>query len=264
MKSFFGCLLFVLLAPRSEAADCACATYGLHVRSGHSLNSPIIGTMTNGQCVTFKGDRQVADGYTWAHVDYNGKDGYAAVNWLNIHPCGAHDNVLQLSGCPRIITRAEWGARAPKYVIGKMGITPKYVFVHHGATAPCYNEAACKAEVLSYQKYHMDTHGWPDIGYSFVVGEDGHAYEARGWDTIGAHTYGYNSVGLGICVIGNFMERLPNQAALNTLKQLINCGVSNGKISSTYILRGHRDMPDNQTACPGQKLWELIKTWPHY
>ena len=39
--------------------------------------------------------------------------------------------------------------------------------------------------------------GWSDIGYSFVVGEDGNVYEARGWDTIGAHTKGYNSVGLG-------------------------------------------------------------------
>lgn len=39
--------------------------------------------------------------------------------------------------------------------------------------------------------------GWNDIGYSFVVGEDGNVYEARGWDSIGAHTKGYNSVGLG-------------------------------------------------------------------
>ena len=30
-----------------------------------------------------------------------------------------------------------------------------------------------------------------------MVGEDGNVYEARGWDSVGAHTYGYNSVGLG-------------------------------------------------------------------
>jgi hypothetical protein len=39
--------------------------------------------------------------------------------------------------------------------------------------------------------------GFTDIGYSFVVGEDGNVYEARGWDAVGAHTYGYNDVGLG-------------------------------------------------------------------
>ncbi len=69
---FLGCLL-VILASGSEAADCACATYAVHVRSGHGLNFPVVGTMANGQCVTFKGDRHTADGYTWAHVDYNGQ-----------------------------------------------------------------------------------------------------------------------------------------------------------------------------------------------
>lgn len=39
--------------------------------------------------------------------------------------------------------------------------------------------------------------GWWDIGYSFMVGEDGNVYEGRGWDQVGAHTYGYNTVGLG-------------------------------------------------------------------
>ena len=38
---------------------------------------------------------------------------------------------------------------------------------------------------------------WDDIGYSFVVGEDGNAYEARGWMAVGAHTYRYNRVGVG-------------------------------------------------------------------
>lgn len=30
-----------------------------------------------------------------------------------------------------------------------------------------------------------------------MVGEDGNVYEGRGWDQVGAHTYGYNTVGLG-------------------------------------------------------------------
>ncbi|KAH3862498.1 hypothetical protein DPMN_025465 [Dreissena polymorpha] len=40
--------------------------------------------------------------------------------------------------------------------------------------------------------------GWAGIGYSIVVDKDGNVYEARGWNEIGAHTYGYNSVGLGL------------------------------------------------------------------
>lgn len=39
--------------------------------------------------------------------------------------------------------------------------------------------------------------GWSDIGYSFVIGEDGNVYEGRGWDTVGAHTLHHNTDGLG-------------------------------------------------------------------
>ncbi|KAK7505805.1 hypothetical protein BaRGS_00003076 [Batillaria attramentaria] len=107
-----------------------------------------------------------------------------------------------------------------------------------------------------------DGHGWTDIGYNFVVGEDGNAYMARGWTEIGAHTQGYNSVGIAICVIGNFNDRVPNDAALNKIKQLIQCGLDNGYISASYTLKGHRDV--GNTDCPGQKLYDLIHSWPHY
>ena len=39
--------------------------------------------------------------------------------------------------------------------------------------------------------------GWSDIGYNFVVGEDGNVYEGRGWNSVGAHTYGYNNRSIG-------------------------------------------------------------------
>jgi N-acetylmuramoyl-L-alanine amidase len=72
----------------------------------------------------------------------------------------------------------------------------------------------------------FNTTGWSDIGYNFLVGEDGNAYEGRGWDRVGAHASNYNSVSLGISVIGSFSSKLPNDAALNVVQQLISCGVS--------------------------------------
>ena len=39
--------------------------------------------------------------------------------------------------------------------------------------------------------------GWADIGYSFLVGEDGNVYEGRGWSLAGAHCIGYNSKSIG-------------------------------------------------------------------
>jgi N-acetylmuramoyl-L-alanine amidase len=50
----------------------------------------------------------------------------------------------------------------------------------------------------------MDTNGWLDIGYNFVVGEDGLVYEGRGWGRVGAHAVNWNSRSIGIAVIGDF------------------------------------------------------------
>lgn len=108
----------------------------------------------------------------------------------------------------------------------------------------------------------MDTHGWPDIGYSFIIGEDGNIYEGRGWNTIGAHTYNHNYDGLGFCVMGDFTSHVHNDLAINAVKSLIDCGVKTGRITQNYVLKGHRDV--GQTSCPGDKLYALIKTWPHY
>jgi len=34
------------------------------------------------------------------------------------------------------------------------------------------------------------------------------------------------------------------------------------KAASNYTLHGHRD--GDCTECPGQKFYELVRTWPHY
>ncbi|XP_069111863.1 peptidoglycan recognition protein-like [Argopecten irradians] len=178
-------------------------------------------------------------------------------------------SIIQLSAaevvvtqCPRIITREEWGAREPTHVSANLPDIPQYVFIHHGAGSRCHTEAACAAKVKSYQDFHMDTRHWWDIGYSFVVGEDGNVYEGRGWDKIGAHTFGYNSVGIGISVIGDFRLITPNQAALDAVTHLIACGVNTGKIQANYTMQGHCDVVI--TECPGKAFLNLLNTWPHY
>ena len=104
--------------------------------------------------------------------------------------------------------------------------------------------------------------GWSDIEYNFLVGEDGAVYEGRGWNNVGAHTNGYNSQSIGMAVMGNFMCTKPNTAALNAVQNLIQCGVNLGHIISTYRLYGHRDA--SSSSCPGDALYNEIKTWPHY
>jgi N-acetylmuramoyl-L-alanine amidase len=94
--------------------------------------------------------------------------------------------------------------------------------------------------------------------YSFLVGEDGKIYEGSGWDRVGAHTLGYNRLGLAASFMGNFMTHTPLTAALDAVKALIQCGIRKGKISRSYALFGHRDV--GSTKCPGTAVCHEI---PH-
>nr|AKJ26282.1 peptidoglycan-recognition protein-sc2 precursor-like protein [Artemia sinica] len=165
------------------------------------------------------------------------------------------------AACPNIVSRAEWGARPPNS-ISYQSVPVPYVVIHHSASGGCTSQSSCSSLVRSFQNYHMDSNGWADIGYSFLVGEDGNAYEGRGWDRVGAHAPGYNSQSIGICIIGTFTSSVPNTSAQNAAKNLISCGVSNGKIRSAYSLIGHRQA--TSTACPGDALYNLIKSWDNY
>ncbi|KAK3610049.1 hypothetical protein CHS0354_032134 [Potamilus streckersoni] len=163
--------------------------------------------------------------------------------------------------CAVIVSRAEWGARASGSV-NLMREPVSIVFIHHTVTSRCAFSSICSKEVKKIQNYHMDTNGWDDIGYSFLVGEDGKAYEARGWDRVGAHTRGWNDVAISIAVLGNFNNVLPSEYALQAINSLITCGLREGKIKQNYKLYGHRDA--TPTDSPGHMLYNLIKTWPHY
>ncbi|XP_068082155.1 uncharacterized protein [Anabrus simplex] len=163
----------------------------------------------------------------------------------------------------KIISRAEWGGRPP-VATDPLGESPTpYVVVHHGGTKNyCFTEQDCSQIVRTYQSWHMDNNEWYDIGYSFVIGEDGLAYEGRGWDRLGAHAPGYNNRSIGICIIGDFTDRLPDDAALTTLENLITYGVELGKIRPDYHTIGHRQA--TATECPGNKLYDYITKWPSW
>ena len=71
----------------------------------------------------------------------------------------------------------------------------KGIVVHHSATS--------SGTVESFRRYHMDTNGWVDIGYNFVIYRDGTIHEGRPLTIDGAHAPGYNKTHIGICLVGN-------------------------------------------------------------
>lgn len=137
-----------------------------------------------------------------------------------------------------------------------------FVIILHTATENCTDQASCVFHVRYIQTYHLDSYGWWDIGYNFLVGGDGFAYEGRGWESEGAFTFGYNSRAIGIAFIGTFNTMLPPDRQIQAAKQLIQQGVQKGFIHKNYKLFAHRQLSSTQS--PGEALYKNIKTWPHW
>ncbi|CAG9791479.1 unnamed protein product [Diatraea saccharalis] len=160
------------------------------------------------------------------------------------------------------VTRSQWNARAPKQMLPLTTPVP-YVVIHHSYTpGACATRPECIKAMQSMQNFHMDDRDWWDIGYNYAVGGDGAAYEGRGWDSLGAHALHFNSISIGICVIGDWRFQLPPAQQLKTVQSLIAAGVKLGRISSEYKLIGHRQVRD--TECPGDALFNEIKKWDKY
>lgn len=120
----------------------------------------------------------------------------------------------------------------------------------------------CVLSVRLIQMFHVESRGWYDIGYNFLVAGDGSAYFGRGWEYQGAHTLGYNKYSMGIAFIGTFNNEPPPKKQLDACKKLIQKGVELGKIAKDYKLFGHRQLAS--TLSPGDKLFDILKEWPHF
>lgn len=98
---------------------------------------------------------------------------------------------------------------------------------------------------------------------SFVVGSDGYMYEGRGWHWQGAHTYRHNSLGFGVAFVGNYTAALPTEAAMRSVRdEFPGCALRAGFLRPQYKVLGHRQLVS--TDCPGDALFEELRTWPHF
>lgn len=146
-----------------------------------------------------------------------------------------------------IIGRAEWGARPPTKVIPTTWDRKTEFIVH-------YSGAARSQSVKSIQDYCMDSKGHSDIDYCFVV-KDGQIYEGRGWLNIGSHTLGHNTVGIGVCVVGEDGDATAaDRAAVRWLYDEA-CRQAGRALAKL----GHQDANPGATDCPGSQLEAWVR-----
>ncbi|MEZ5093797.1 peptidoglycan recognition protein [Nocardioides sp.] len=183
---------------------------------------------------------------------------------------------------PEIHTRKDWGANE-RWRNGKPRYNAKLkqVHIHHTAGTNDYKRKEVRGIIRAIYRYHTHTLGWSDIGYNFLVDRFGRAWVGRAGGAAklvrGAHTLGFNHASTGIAVIGNFEDKSPRADVVTMLVRLSawkldKAGLDpQGKIWVTSkgsdlfakgervklpVIDGHRDT--NQTACPGQLLYDLL------
>ncbi len=172
-----------------------------------------------------------------------------------------------------IHSRASWSARAP-------ASTPSYApsvrlaVVHHTASSNGYSAAQVPGIIRSIQAYHMDSNGWSDIAYNFMVDRFGGIWEGRAGGTtrpvIGAHARGFNTGSVGVSVIGNYQGTAASAASLEAVSRITgyrlqeygvgpqtrvnvtslgSTTIPAGQVVNLPAVVGHRDV--GATSCPG-------------
>ncbi|WP_068254318.1 peptidoglycan recognition protein family protein [Janibacter corallicola] len=167
---------------------------------------------------------------------------------------------------PTVRSRAAWGADEsmrrgdPEY--GEV----RGAVVHHTAGTNDYTKAEVPELIRGIYDYHVNSHGWDDIGYNVLVDKWGRLWEGRAGGleeaVIGAHALGVNDETTGISALGNYDEAAAPDAMTAGIERFLawkldlhgvdpaGTATIDGEQRKTII--GHRDV--NQTACPGQYL----------
>ncbi|MFQ5557775.1 MAG: N-acetylmuramoyl-L-alanine amidase, partial [Acidimicrobiales bacterium] len=101
----------------------------------------------------------------------------------------------------------------------------RHAIVHHTVNVNDYGQGAVPTLLIGIQRYHMDTRGWDDIAYNFVVDRFARIWQTREADLIepitGGHTTGLNTESVGVAVLGDFRGHDPGAAVADVIGTLL-------------------------------------------
>lgn len=164
---------------------------------------------------------------------------------------------------PTYVTRTGWncpqGATSPSFT------TVTHLIVHHSAGSN--TSANWPAVVLSIWNSHVNTNGWSDIGYNWLIDPNGVLYEGRGGgnNVVGAHFCGFNGGTMGTCMLGTYTTQSISDTARKKLVEILAwkcCNSNLNPLTSAFHassgltinrISGHRD--GCSTECPGNMTY---------
>jgi len=125
----------------------------------------------------------------------------------------------------------------------------KYIVVHHAAAVTTPERTA---------RYHVETKGWPTIGYHYFITEDGTIYYTARLGEITYHCGEHNPTSVGICLSGAFhgFNLPPTTAQQEALVELIDGLLGKLGLERDAIKAHHELTP---TLCPGEAwFWDWL------
>ncbi|NUN50308.1 MAG: N-acetylmuramoyl-L-alanine amidase [Candidatus Brocadiae bacterium] len=130
----------------------------------------------------------------------------------------------------------------------------KSIIVHHSASL--------SGNAAEFDKLHREERGWDMLGYQFVIG-NGDGAPAGGVEVgprwlrqlHGAHAGEefHNAYGIGICVVGNYMDHEMPEGVYAALRDLTCWLARRYSITPDRIL-GHSQVRVGGTECPGVRF----------
>ena len=173
-------------------------------------------------------------------------------------------------GCsePEMIDQSVWreGLDDPDYE--RIPNKVHNIIIHHSAGSN--TDTNYIQVVRSIYIYHTEYRGWSDIGYNYLIAQDGTIFKGRDPgeleqdNVLGAHFCASNTGTMGICVLGDYMEVSPPESAIQSLIDLVAWKLGKDSLDplGTYphplnselpVIAGHRD--GCATLCPGDSLY---------
>lgn len=163
----------------------------------------------------------------------------------------------------KILPRSAWTTTHPSSngrYDGVLGIA-----VHYPATGladiGAASQEAIAQRLRGFRNYHVNSRGWPDIGYNFAVDQAGRVWTLRGMHNVGSHCASAtnrdaNTEWVGVLFVVANDEKI-SDAAIEAFKALRQ-EVLKAFPTATKVV-GHQQVPGAQTSCPGKPVMSILK-----
>ncbi len=168
-------------------------------------------------------------------------------------PAGVATRRDALAAFPTVLPRSAWGARAPTC----RSLTNPYRMVVHHTASPTNDSMTPEQRLRQTQAYHMDTRGYCDIAYNFLMSRDARVWEGRGDGVLGGHTLNQNAGNMALCLIGTYTsDRLTPQQECAAAGWMAWQSSRHGIALTRTNIKGHREW--GATACPGDQVFARL------